>query len=55
MTENFDQLLAFKVPTRLGQAIDRVAATKALKRSEYIRQAVVEALKRDGVLLHAAA
>jgi Arc/MetJ-type ribon-helix-helix transcriptional regulator len=42
--------VVLQAPTPVVEAVDQVAGRKFKSRSEYIRQAVLEALARDGVM-----
>lgn len=52
----YEELMRVRVPAALIQAIDRAAHRDLQSRSGYIRQAVIERLRADGVQLetHAA-
>ena len=43
------ETLNVRVPMRLADALERAAADKLQTRSEYVRQAVLDRLRRDGV------
>jgi hypothetical protein len=50
----YTEKLVLQVPPHVGETIDKVAARKMQRRSEYIRAAIAAALERDGVSLVAA-
>jgi metal-responsive CopG/Arc/MetJ family transcriptional regulator len=43
------EILNIRVPERLVEALDRATAERMTSRSEYVRQAVLDRLRRDGV------
>jgi metal-responsive CopG/Arc/MetJ family transcriptional regulator len=43
------ELMRIRAPSELVDAIDRVANRDLLSRSSYIRQAIIERLRADGV------
>jgi metal-responsive CopG/Arc/MetJ family transcriptional regulator len=43
------ETLNIRVPDRLVEALDRASAERMTSRSEYVRQAVLDRLHRDGV------
>ena len=45
----FDRLLQIRAPEVLSDAIDRAADSRLQSKSEYIRMAVVDRLKADGI------
>ncbi|MET4037110.1 hypothetical protein ABIB94_008438 [Bradyrhizobium sp. JR7.2] len=45
----FEQLVQFRAPTGLSEAIDGAARLKWQSKSEYIRQSVIVRLKADGI------
>lgn len=45
----FQQLVQFRVPTGLSEAIDAAARRKCQSKSEYVRQSVIGRLGADGV------
>jgi hypothetical protein len=45
----FEQLVQFRVPTSLSEAIDAAARRKCQSKSEYVRQSVIGRLDADGV------
>lgn len=48
----FDELVQFRVPPHLSEAIVAAAKQRCQSKSEYIRQSVVDRLRMDGVDLH---
>lgn len=55
MNKPKSEKLVLQAPAPLVEAVDKVAGRKFQNRSEYVRQAVLEALKRDGLSPLAAA
>jgi hypothetical protein len=47
----FEQLVQFRVPTRLSDAIDAAARQKCQSRSEYLRHTLIGRLQADGLVL----
>jgi hypothetical protein len=47
----YDKLLQIRAPVALSDAIDRAADNRLQSKSEYIRTAVVDRLKADGMEL----
>jgi hypothetical protein len=45
----YDKLLQIRAPEVLSDAIDRAADNRLQSKSEYIRMAVVDRLKADGI------
>ncbi|MGY4433162.1 putative DNA-binding protein [Bradyrhizobium sp. F1.13.1] len=45
----FQQLVQFRVPTGLSEAIDAAARRRCQSKSEYVRQSVIGRLDADGV------
>jgi metal-responsive CopG/Arc/MetJ family transcriptional regulator len=43
------ETMNIRAPGRLVAALDRAAADRLTSRSEYVRQAVIDRLRRDGV------
>jgi metal-responsive CopG/Arc/MetJ family transcriptional regulator len=43
------ETLNIRVPDRLVEALDRATVEQMTSRSEYVRQAVLDRLRRDGV------
>jgi metal-responsive CopG/Arc/MetJ family transcriptional regulator len=43
------ETLNIRVPGRLVEALDRAITERMTSRSEYVRQAVLDRLRRDGV------
>jgi hypothetical protein len=48
---NTAEKLVLMVPPHVGKTINEIAARKLQKKSEYVRQAIVAALEKDGVSL----
>lgn len=46
-----EQLVQFRVPTKLSEAIDIAARQKCQSRSEYLRQCLIDRLTAEGVQL----
>lgn len=51
----FGQLVQFRAPTGLSEAIDAAARRKCQSKSEYLRQSVIVRLEADGVDLRQSA
>jgi metal-responsive CopG/Arc/MetJ family transcriptional regulator len=49
MSERFDTLLQVRTPAELVDAIDKTASRELVTRSGYVRRAVIERLRADGV------
>ena len=47
------ETLNIRVPDRLLKALDRATAERLTSKSEYVRQAVVDRLRREGVPVRA--
>lgn len=45
----FEQLVQFRAPTGLSEAINVAARRKCQSKSEYVRQSVIVRLEADGV------
>lgn len=45
----FEQLVQFRAPIGLSEAIDTAARRKCQSKSEYVRQSVIVRLEADGV------
>lgn len=45
----FEQLVQFRVPTVLSDAIDEAAKRRCQSKSDFIRQVVVDRLRSEGV------
>ncbi|OSI70483.1 ribbon-helix-helix domain-containing protein [Bradyrhizobium canariense] len=50
---NFEQLVQFRAPANLSEAIDTAAKQRCQSRSEFIRQTVIERLRKEGISLGA--
>ncbi|WP_456624361.1 phage tail protein [Bradyrhizobium sp. P5_C12] len=48
----FEELVQFRAPANLSEAIDTAAKQRCQSKSDYIRQSVVDRLRSDGVNLH---
>ncbi|WP_074123378.1 hypothetical protein [Bradyrhizobium sp. AS23.2] len=48
----FEDLVQFRAPANLSEAIDAAAKQRCQSKSDYIRQSVVDRLRLDGVNLH---
>ncbi|OKO68966.1 hypothetical protein [Bradyrhizobium sp. AS23.2] len=48
----FEDLVQFRAPANLSEAIDTAAKQRCQSKSDYIRQSVVDRLRSDGVDLH---
>ena len=51
MSERFDTLLQVRTPAALVDAVDKTASKELVTRSDYVRRAVLERLRADGVKL----
>lgn len=51
MSERFDTLLQVRTPAALVDAVDKTASKELVTRSDYLRRAVLERLRADGVKL----
>lgn len=49
MAERWTGIFTVRCPEPVVEAVERVAESRASKPSEYIRQAVLKALKADGI------
>ncbi len=47
--QRFDDRVAVRLPASIPQAVKRAAARRGQKDSEYVRAALVSALKADGI------
>ena len=45
----FTGTVSVRCPERMGSLIDRAADRRCMKPSEYVRQAIVQSLKADGL------
>jgi hypothetical protein len=54
MSERFDTLRQVRTPAELVHAIDKTANRELVTRSDYVRRAVIERLRADGVKLQPA-
>jgi metal-responsive CopG/Arc/MetJ family transcriptional regulator len=54
MSERFDTMLQVRTPAELVHAIDKTASRELVTRSDYVRRAVIERLRADGVKLQPA-
>ena len=50
---NFEQLVQFRAPANLSEAIDTAAKQRWQSRSEFIRQTIIERLRKEGIPLGA--
>ncbi|WP_018459721.1 ribbon-helix-helix protein, CopG family [Bradyrhizobium sp. WSM4349] len=50
---NFEQLVQFRAPVNLSEAIDTAAKQRCQSRSDFIRQTIIERLQREGIPLGA--
>lgn len=46
----FEELVQFRAPAKLSEAIDAAAKQRCQSKSDYIRQSVVDRLRKDGVI-----
>ena len=49
MSERYDTLLQVRAPADLVDTIDRTANKNLVTRSDYVRRALIERLRADGV------
>lgn len=49
MAETFDRLLQIRAPGRLIEQLDAAASRRMIDRSAFVRSALVEKLKSDGI------
>lgn len=47
--QKFEELVQFRTPANLSEAIDAAAKRRCQSKSDYIRQSVVDRLHSDGV------
>ena len=47
--KKFTSTVAIRCPERMGTMIDRAADRRCMKPSEYVRQAIVQSLRADGL------